>query len=122
MANLELRQLPEDGDLVALDVYMEKLLQVLVTNKELDFSSEELAFNVDEMLADIHTLLGKKPSAIVFNSTATAAINRFPLKVTPERLRINMVSRRRSVKKGSLCPTWRIPHLLQRVQDPNERN
>ena len=84
---------------------MEQQLQVLVTNEELEFSPEELDFNVDEVLADIHTFFGKKHSAVLFNSTETAAINRFPLKVTPERLRINVGK----------------THLLHGVEDPKEK-
>ena len=60
VANIDFRQLPEDGDLVALDVYNAKLLQVLDTDEELEFSPEKLDFDVDEVLADIHTFLWKE--------------------------------------------------------------
>ena len=65
MAKLEICQPPADGDLVALDIYFEELLQVLARGNELEFSLEELDFDVDEVLTDIHTFLGTKHSAVV---------------------------------------------------------
>ena len=78
MANIEFHQPSEDGHLVALDVYIEELLQVLDTDEELEFSPGELEFDMDDVLADFHTFLGKEHSAVVITTTATAAINHFP--------------------------------------------
>ena len=78
VANIEFGQLPEDGDLVALDVYIEELPQVLDTDEELKFLPEELDFDMDEVLADIHTFLGKEHSVVVITSIATAGVNPFP--------------------------------------------
>ena len=55
-------------------------------------------------------------SAVELNSTATTA-KTSTLKVTSERLRIYIVNRRRSAKKGSVFPKWWTPHLLQREED-----
>ena len=63
--------------MVALDIYIEELLQVLDTDEVLKFLPEELDFDVDELLADIHAFLGKENSAVVFTSIATKTINHF---------------------------------------------
>ena len=54
MPKIDFRQLPEDGDSVALDVYIEGPLQELDTDEEFEFLSEELNFDEDEALADKH--------------------------------------------------------------------
>ena len=69
--------------MVAIDIYIEELLQVLDTDEVLKFSPEELDFHVDELLADIHAFFGKENSAVVFTSLATKTINFFSIENDP---------------------------------------
>ena len=76
MANLDCRHLPEEGDSVALDAYIEELLYELEADEGFEFIVKELDFDEDEALAEINSLLGERQSEVVSNSTA--AVNPFP--------------------------------------------
>ena len=81
--NQDFRQLPEDGDSVALHVYIEGLLQELETDEQFKFSSEDFNFDVDEALVDTKTFLEKRSSVVVPNSAAV--VNHFPAEEKFER-------------------------------------
>ena len=72
VAKLDCRHLPEEGDSVALDVFIEELLHELEADEGFEFPVKELEFGVDEAPADITSLLGERPSELVSNSTTPA--------------------------------------------------
>ena len=71
-AELDCRHLPEEGDSLALNAYIEKLLDELEADEGFEFPVKDLEFDVDEALADITSLLEERQSELVSNSTTAA--------------------------------------------------
>ena len=72
LAKLGCRNLPEEGDSVALDAFIEELLHEFEADEGFEFPVKELEFDVDEALADITSLLRERESKLVSNSTTPA--------------------------------------------------
>ena len=72
MGKLDCRHLHEEGDSLALDAYIEKLLDEMEADEGFEFPVKELEFDVDEALDDITSHLGERQSELVSNSTRAA--------------------------------------------------
>ena len=69
MGDAEPGQLPEEGDVGALDAYIEEPLPELETDEGYEFPSKELDFDVHEVLVDVNTFVEEEHPMAVSNPT-----------------------------------------------------